>query len=602
MGDALNLFDPRRSDWTIPGTSKLTREAQIFLRDLWSRTGGALAPSNNDLAASQFEDAGIEEIRADVFRLRDELGQMPPAVPVVEKIIRVGSVAELRQITPTHKMVAYLEGYYAAGDGGGSALVWMPTSTNADNGGTVFRPDSAPANGRWERGTAEANFRQFGVMSPTPATARARANAAIAFASSLTKRVVRIPADTYTFDDTLSALIGDNWAVLGDGINVSTLKCTADKPIIQIDVSAFNSFFGFIEGVSFEGSNSGADTLSAGIQVVASSSSATGLKYWTVNKCSFTGVRRGMHMQDTGKTSFGGFASITSHGYLTFINNVVTPTLPVEIGFHAEGAFGLHSTFSNNAFRGSAAAMRLGTGEALDSIGDIVITGNHFLSGEIGLDLLGPTTAGAYNQNFVITGNQFDNLMVFTVRASNIKNFDAYPNNSTSSVGISLTSCSDYSIEDRGAMTFQGATRAFEIYAQIVLSDTNGTRIAQDLAFRRSVNTGYMKVVGGNVDGAGAGVSLYGGAHATLANQAFQDASRHRWRSQDGSTAYLDIDGTNVDCNLPARLRSYAKASLPSASASARALIYVSDEVGGATVAFSDGTNWRRVQDYAVVS
>jgi hypothetical protein len=42
-------------------------------------------------------------------------------------------------------------------------------------------------------------------------------------------------------------------------------------------------------------------------------------------------------------------------------------------------------------------------------------------------------------------------------------------------------------------------------------------------------------------------------------------------------------------------------ATLPSAAAAAR-MIYVSDEAGGATPAFSDGTNWRRVSDRAIVS
>jgi hypothetical protein len=45
----------------------------------------------------------------------------------------------------------------------------------------------------------------------------------------------------------------------------------------------------------------------------------------------------------------------------------------------------------------------------------------------------------------------------------------------------------------------------------------------------------------------------------------------------------------------------YTVSTLPSASIPGRP-IYVSDETGGATVAFSDGTNWRRVQDRAVVS
>lgn len=47
---------------------------------------------------------------------------------------------------------------------------------------------------------------------------------------------------------------------------------------------------------------------------------------------------------------------------------------------------------------------------------------------------------------------------------------------------------------------------------------------------------------------------------------------------------------------------SYTVATLPSASTYAGSMIYVSDETGGATVAFSDGTNWRRVQDRNIVS
>jgi hypothetical protein len=57
----------------------------------------------------------------------------------------------------------------------------------------------------------------------------------------------------------------------------------------------------------------------------------------------------------------------------------------------------------------------------------------------------------------------------------------------------------------------------------------------------------------------------------------------------------LDVDG-------PVRVKSYAVASLPDASVGAGQQIFVSDEAGGAVIAFSDGTNWRRVTDRAVVS
>jgi hypothetical protein len=59
---------------------------------------------------------------------------------------------------------------------------------------------------------------------------------------------------------------------------------------------------------------------------------------------------------------------------------------------------------------------------------------------------------------------------------------------------------------------------------------------------------------------------------------------------------------TKLDVDGPVRVKSYAKASLPSAAAGAGQMIYVSDEAGGAVIAFSDGANWRRVTDRAVVS
>jgi len=49
------------------------------------------------------------------------------------------------------------------------------------------------------------------------------------------------------------------------------------------------------------------------------------------------------------------------------------------------------------------------------------------------------------------------------------------------------------------------------------------------------------------------------------------------------------------------QLPSYTVAQVPSAQTKSM-LIYVLDEVGGEVPAFSDGTNWRRVTDRAIVS
>lgn len=50
------------------------------------------------------------------------------------------------------------------------------------------------------------------------------------------------------------------------------------------------------------------------------------------------------------------------------------------------------------------------------------------------------------------------------------------------------------------------------------------------------------------------------------------------------------------------QLHAYTVATLPDATVSVGGMIYVSDESGGAVPAFTDGTNWRRVTDRAIVS
>lgn len=52
--------------------------------------------------------------------------------------------------------------------------------------------------------------------------------------------------------------------------------------------------------------------------------------------------------------------------------------------------------------------------------------------------------------------------------------------------------------------------------------------------------------------------------------------------------------------NLP--LESFTVATLPTASVFPRCFVWVSDETGGACPAYSDGTNWRRFTDGAIVS
>lgn len=69
-------------------------------------------------------------------------------------------------------------------------------------------------------------------------------------------------------------------------------------------------------------------------------------------------------------------------------------------------------------------------------------------------------------------------------------------------------------------------------------------------------------------------------------------------------TGVTDLRGVTIvlkNTILP-QVLPVAKAALPSAATYVYGIIYVTDEAGGAVLAFSDGTNWRRVTDRAVVS
>lgn len=70
-----------------------------------------------------------------------------------------------------------------------------------------------------------------------------------------------------------------------------------------------------------------------------------------------------------------------------------------------------------------------------------------------------------------------------------------------------------------------------------------------------------------------------------------------------GLPNWRDMD-TQIDRAIEAAktLPVFTVATLPDAASYPYTFIYVSDESGGAQPAFSDGTDWRRLTDRAVVS
>jgi len=82
-----------------------------------------------------------------------------------------------------------------------------------------------------------------------------------------------------------------------------------------------------------------------------------------------------------------------------------------------------------------------------------------------------------------------------------------------------------------------------------------------------------------------------------FAASVFTEMVNHAFRLNQA----LTVDGAET-MEKPFILVPYTVITVPTAASWLGGLIYVTDETGGATVAFSDGTNWRRVQDRVVVS
>ena len=66
-------------------------------------------------------------------------------------------------------------------------------------------------------------------------------------------------------------------------------------------------------------------------------------------------------------------------------------------------------------------------------------------------------------------------------------------------------------------------------------------------------------------------------------------------------TLETDADALATSMAVSLKLPSYLKTALPAASPAGQ-MIYVTNDVGGATPAFSDGSAWRRVADRAIIA
>ena len=88
---------PRASIPVIDSKGYMSREWYRWATDATSRMGGVEGAGTDDLTLSQFEDAGVEELKQSLFRLSDAGMQGPPIIetPVGQECQKPG-LEELR--------------------------------------------------------------------------------------------------------------------------------------------------------------------------------------------------------------------------------------------------------------------------------------------------------------------------------------------------------------------------------------------------------------------------------------------------------------------------------------------------------------------------
>ncbi len=144
--------------------------------------------------------------------------------------------------------VIFVGGYYAQGDGGGGHFMWSNTSSAADDGGSVIKPSSVSAAGRWIRvGSGPLSIKMFGAKGDGVTNDGPSIRAAYLATTALGGRVLRCPAGTFIIGSTVAPTSG----VAFEGGRDCIVKSAGDGPAVLFDADGTNNV-GF-RGIKIDG-------------------------------------------------------------------------------------------------------------------------------------------------------------------------------------------------------------------------------------------------------------------------------------------------------------------------------------------------------------
>ncbi|WP_448208584.1 glycosyl hydrolase family 28-related protein [Azospirillum sp. sgz302134] len=613
------------------------------------------------------------------------------------------SMTALRALTPGQG-AAYgtvmLRGYSSVGDGGAGLFVWDASSAAADDGGTVIRPSSSTAAGRWLRvKVGPVSVKWFGAKGDgstddTAAIQAAlnrtgdvlfppgdyRASQALAVPSNTHARGAGRGATTVTFTTVTS-----DGFVFRVGATPSSMSSIADMTIDAAVTKTAGA------AVYFNGATDcNAENLKIGNHAIGMRFTDSFLN--SVRSITVAALTAGIGIGFL----FDGAIGHNSDQYLTdcFVAGDFDPTKAPAAGYRFEQSGGTWldtcgALACNNGVvlappSGKEVAHLFTTRCAIDTchghgwlvapasggrVKRCVSTedwscsskGGHGIYAQasggdihaydfIGMRSNGNAMGGAYVQagvdvrfdggQFLANGSSISNIYngihigagvsYFSVTGANCGAFPEFANTQRYGVYVEDGGSDHYSIIGNdltanlsGGLYDGGAGRDKHVHSNVgVIAGFRQSGAGLVGEAGQALKVGMKAATphqAGNVGSVGLTVEDGGGTSGLFIENTHDGAfssqrivGRVSWGGVVGATNRFTIerDGaiTNGSITLftaggewASVLRSYTVGTVPSPAAVAQ-MIYVSNESGGAVVAFSDGSNWRRVTDRAVIS
>jgi phage gp46-like protein len=175
--------------------------------------------------------------------------------------IEVATIAALKLLSTVSfvsEWVAQVNGYYAAGDGGGGLFRWVPASVATDNGGTVIAPTLG--SGRWLRiFSGNMDGRWWGMRDDSTFNSGISFAKLLNYAHAAGGATVTLPKGSFWLSHYSSADVGEvvcgNQVSTGPGVVAKTWVIPDNfrfigEPGTKVILSAAegNNLFGYVQG------------------------------------------------------------------------------------------------------------------------------------------------------------------------------------------------------------------------------------------------------------------------------------------------------------------------------------------------------------------